>query len=202
MNNVNFVFYHPHLDLLSDRTFRSLLKKISSVLRELQYQEALYLINSFDATPSQRQSMRDRLRGESSHIEAYYIQKLERGSVTLTISLTAVGLWLLQQTIGESIKEAWQKSSMHKELVSYLSGEKRKKVIERNIDVVLGGWIFDNYLIEDLNKTIDAEGDINVRVDLSTPISTLERVEGNSGVITIDGLIAESIRLAKELDEM
>ena len=200
MNNVNFVFYHPDLDLLSDRTFRSLLKKISSVLRELQYQEALHLIRSFDATPSQRQSMRDRIRAQSSHIEAYYIQKLERGSVTLTVTLTGGALWLLQLTIGESIKEAWQKSAMHKDLVSYLSGDGRKEVIEKNIDVVLGGWIFDNYLIESVDKKIDDEGDINVRVDLTTPKSTLERIKENSGVITIDSLIAESIRLSKELD--
>ena len=200
MNNVNFVFYHPDLDLLSDRTFRSLLKKISAVLREIQYQEAIYLINSFDATPPQRQSMRDRIRGQASNIEAYYIQKLERGSVTLTVSLTAVGLWILQNTIGESIKEAWQKSAMHKDLVSYLSGEKRKDILDRNIDAVLGGWTLDSYLIENMEKTIDSDGDLNVRIDLSTPRSTIERIKHNSGVITVEGIISESIKLSKELD--
>ncbi|KXJ46257.1 hypothetical protein SAMN04487868_112105 [Marinobacter salarius] len=201
MKNVNFVFYHPHLDLISDRTIRSLLKRISTILREIQYQEVAYLIRSSETTPSQKQSLRDRLDGQLNHIEAYYLERLERGSLTLTVTLTAFGIWLLQQTIGESIKEAWQQSNMHKELVAYLSGPQRKEVLDRNIDRVLDGWTFDNYVIEDVNKTTDEQGELTVRVDLSTPPQIQKRIEENSGPVTIDSIIEDSRRIIITLNK-
>ncbi len=181
MKNVTFVFFHPDLDILSDRTIRSLLKKISVILREVQFQEIAYLIKQSDITPSEKQSLRDRLGGQLNHIEAYYLERLERGSLTLTVSLTAVAIWLLQQTIGESIKEAWRQSEMHKNLVSYLSGPQRKEVLVKNIDRVLDAWSYDDYLIEDTNKSIDNQGDLTVKVDLawishSTSASTALRL--------------------------
>ncbi|OWO71721.1 hypothetical protein B2J67_16130, partial [Vibrio cholerae] len=43
MKNIKFKIYHPTLDLVSDRTLRSILKKFSTLLREIQYQEAFFL---------------------------------------------------------------------------------------------------------------------------------------------------------------
>ncbi|WP_233009521.1 hypothetical protein [Rheinheimera faecalis] len=200
MNNVNFVFYHPHLDPISDRTLRALLKKISTILREIQYQEVFHLINISDISPSEKQSMRDRVKGPINHIDAYYLQKLEKGSIEITISLTAFGIWLLQQTIGESIKEAWLKSEMHKNLVSYLSGDARKEVLDRNIDRVLENWTFDNYLVEDVSKTTDEKGDINVRVVLGTPYEVQRRINENKVPVTLEDIIKESEKEIAKLD--
>lgn len=202
MNNVKFVFYHPDLDLLSDRTIRSLLKSISATLREIQYQEVFFLINTSNASPSEKQSMRDRLKGQLNHIEAYYLERLEKGSIELTITLTAFGVWLLQQTIGESIKEAWLKSDMHKDLVDYLSSDRRKVVLDRNIDTVLSGWRFDNYTIDDMNKVVDDQGDINVKVILGTPFEVTRRIESNSGIVNLDSIISESKKIIAHLDDL
>jgi hypothetical protein len=202
MNNINFVFYHPHLSQISDRTLRSLLKKISAIAREIQSHEVLFLINTSDASPSEKQSMRDRLNGPLKHIPAYYLQNLERGSIELTITLTAVGIWLLQQTIGESIKESWLKSKMHKMLVNYLSGDLRRKVVDRHIDGILDGWIFDRYLIEDINKFIDDCGDITIRVELSTPDEIQSRIKEADGMKTIENIIKESERLIMKIENM
>lgn len=200
MNNVNFVFYHPHLVHISDRTLRSLLKKISTILKEIQYQEVFYLINTSDISPSEKQSMKDRVKGPLNHIDAYYLQKLEKGSIELTISLTAVGIWLLQQTIGESIKETWLKGEMHKNLVFYLSGDSRKEVLDKNIDRVLENWTFDNYLVDEVGKTTDENGDIHVRVDLSTPHEVQRRIDENIGPVTLEDIIKESEREIAKLD--
>ena len=180
---------------------RSLLKRISTILREIQNQEVAYLIRSSETTPSQKQSLRDRLDGQLNHIEAYYLERLERGSLTLTVTLTALGIWLLQQTIGESIKEAWQQSNMHKELVAYLSGPQRKEVLDRNIDRVLDGWTFDNYVFEDVHKTTDDQGELTVRVDLSTPPQIQKRIDENSGPVTIDSIIEDSQRIIITLNK-
>lgn len=91
---------------------------------------------------------------------------------------------------------------MHKDLVEYLSGNKRKEVLDRNIDHVLSGWVFDNYSVEDLTKSIDDAGNLNIRVDLSTPNHVIDRIENNSGLVTVESLIAESIRIAEELDRI
>lgn len=143
--------------------------------------------------------MRDRLKGQLNHIEAYYLERLEKGSIELTITLTAFGVWLLQQTIGESIKEAWLKSDMHKDLVDYLSSDRRKVVLDRNIDTVLSGWRFDNYTIDDMNKVVDDQGDINVKVILGTPFEVTRRIESNSGIVNLDSIISESKKSLRTL---
>jgi len=201
MKNLKLNFYHPDLDVISDRTLRSLLKKISTIAKEIQYQEVLYIINQSQASGPEKQSLRDRLKGPLHHNEAYYVEKIERGSLTITVIVSSVGVWLLQQTIGESIKEAWLQSEMHKSLVGYLTSPRRNAVIDRNIDVVLGGMTFDNYVIEDIQK-IDVDEDTHMaKISLTTPYAVLERIKNNSGVVTIDSIIANSERIIATLDD-
>ncbi|EGS7961791.1 hypothetical protein I4S89_003666, partial [Vibrio cholerae] len=71
MKNIKFKIYHPTLDLVSDRTLRSILKKFSTLLREIQYQEVFFLINHSNITKSEKQSLQDRLKGPLNHIDAY-----------------------------------------------------------------------------------------------------------------------------------
>lgn len=44
----------------------------------------------------------------------------ETGSVVLVGTISAVGLWLLNQTLGESFKDAWKKSELHKKLSAWI----------------------------------------------------------------------------------
>lgn len=201
MKNLKLNFYHPDLDIISDRTLRSLLKKISTIAKEIQYQEVFYIVNQSQASGSEKQSLRDRLKGPLHHNEAYYVEKIERGSLTITVIVSSAGIWLLQQTIGESIKEAWLQSEMHKNLVAYLTSPTRKTIIDRNIDVVLGGMTFDNYVIEDVQK-IDVDNDTHMaNISLTTPYRVRERIERNSGVVTIDSIIADSEQIIATLDD-
>jgi hypothetical protein len=201
MKNLKLNFYHPDLDIISDRTLRSLLKKISTIAKEIQYQEVSFIINQSQASGPEKQSLRDRLKGPLHHNEAYYVEKIERGSLTITVIVSSVGIWLLQQTIGESVKEAWLQSEMHKNLVAYLTSPTRKTIIDRNIDVVLGGMTFDNYVIEDVQK-IDVDKDTHMaNISLTTPYRVRERIERNSGVVTIDSIIADSEQIIATLDD-
>lgn len=201
MKNLKLNFYHPDLDIISDRTLRSLLKKISTIAKEIQYQEVFYIVNQSQASGSEKQSLRDRLKGPLHHNEAYYVEKIERGSLTITVIVSSAGIWLLQQTIGESIKEAWLQSEMHKNLVAYLTSPTRKTIIDRNIDVVLGGMTFDNYVIEDVQK-IDVDNDTHMaNISLTTPYRVRERIGRNSGVVTIDSIIADSEQIIATLDD-
>ena len=175
MNNLKLTVYHPSLDLISDRTFRFLLKKLSSLSREIQTAEVLYLINQSDLSASEKQSLRDRVQPPLEHIPAYYIENVRIGSIEVAVALTAVGIWLLQTTIGKSVEEAWKKTRMHEYIIQYLSSDKRRNVIQENVDSVVGNWPVDRFLVERIEKEIDSDGDISVKVFLRTP-EELEKV--------------------------
>ncbi|MBA1242577.1 hypothetical protein [Pseudomonas japonica] len=201
MKNIQLSFYHPDLDIISDRTLRSLLKKISTIAKEIQYQEVMYIINNSQASGPEKQSLRDRLKGPLHHNEAYYVEKIERGSLIVTVALSSVALWFLQHTIGESIKEAWLQQQMHRNLVSYLSSPLRKTVVDRNVEVVLGGMTFESYVVEDIEKVVVDENTLMIKIALKTPFRVLKRIEGNPGVMSIDSIIADSEKIIATLDD-
>ncbi|MGR7921569.1 hypothetical protein ACU6RQ_10730 [Zobellella denitrificans] len=200
MKNITFEIYHPNLDTVSDRTLRSILKKMSSLLREIQYQEVFYLINHSSLSPSEKQSLRDRLRGPLNHIDAYYVQKIERGSILIEGALTAIGLWLLKNTIGESVKEAWKQSEMHKSLVSYLSDPiPRRQIIDRNIDRVIDAWNFEGFIVESIEKEDIDDENLKVRININTDPLTAKHIEENFRKIDTELVIAE---LRKEIERL
>ena len=192
MKNINFRIYHPSLNILSDRTLRSILKKFSALLKEIQYQEVLYLINSSDLSPSEKQSLRDRLQGPLNHIDSYYVEKIERGSLIVEVALTASGLWLLKNTIGESVKDAYKQSEMHKWLVSYLSGsQERKKVIDRNVDRVFDAWNFDGYVVENIEKDFRDDDTLHVTINIDTSNALKEHIKNNVVKVDSDLVVKE-----------
>ncbi|MDP5212562.1 hypothetical protein ORJ66_05850 [Pseudoalteromonas tunicata] len=199
MKNITFEIYHPDLDIVSDRTLRSILKKFSSLLREIQYQEVFHFINSSDLSPSQKQSLRDRLKGPLNHIDAYYVERIEKGSILIVGALTATGLWLLKNTIGESIKEAWKQSEMHSNLVDYLSKPKvRDEVVDRCIDRVFDAWNFEGFVIESIEKEKVGENgeDLKVRINLDTDPILKQHVKENVHEVNVEFLLQE---LEKEI---
>lgn len=204
MNNVLLQLYHPGLNVVSDRTFRELLKKLSALAREIQAQEVLHLIRSSELPGNLQQSLRDKLRPQLSHIPAYYVEDVSRGSVTIAISLTAVGIWLLQTTVGETIKEAWLQSEFHNRLLAYLTskGPKgRRKVIEKNIDLVLANWKLDNFLIRDVATKVDKKQDLRVRVNLdSLPVSE-QKSEDRQRKVDVDFVIKNGEEILQRLPE-
>ncbi|MGL6407381.1 hypothetical protein ACSZM7_15435 [Aeromonas veronii] len=180
MKDIYFKIYHPTLDLVSDRTFRSILKKFSSVIREIQYQEVMVLVNQSDLSPSEKQSIRDKLKGKLNHIDAYYIEKIERGSITITGLVTTAALGLLAVTVGESVKEAWKKSEFHKSLVEYLTMDlTREKQIERNVDRVFEAWNFDGFVLESVEKEQMPDGSIEIAININTDPWLSKHIEDN-----------------------
>ncbi|MEH0086345.1 hypothetical protein V6233_22940 [Vibrio antiquarius] len=192
MKDIYFKIYHPTLDLVSDRTFRSILKKFSSVVREIQYQEVMVLVNQSDLTPSEKQSIRDKLKGKLNHIDAYYIEKIERGSITITGLVTTAALGLLAVTVGESVKEAWKKSEFHKSLVEYLTMDlTREKQIERNVDRVFEAWNFDGFVLESVEKEQMPDGSIEIAININTDPWLSKHIEDNLTRDDVDSLLSQ-----------
>ncbi|HFG1863382.1 TPA: hypothetical protein ACGF2P_003298 [Vibrio cholerae] len=202
MKDIYFKIYHPTLDLVSDRTFRSILKKFSSVIREIQYQEVMVLVNQSDLSPSEKQSIRDKLKGKLNHIDAYYIEKIERGSITITGLVTTAALSLLAVTVGESVKEAWKKSEFHKSLVKYLTMDlTREKQIERNVDRVFEAWNFDGFVIESVEKEQMPDGSIEIVININTAPWLSKHIEDNLTRDDVDTLLVQLNDEIKKLEK-
>lgn len=202
MKDIYFKIYHPTLDLVSDRTFRSILKKFSSVIREIQYQEVMVLVNQSDLSPSEKQSIRDKLKGKLNHIDAYYIEKIERGSITITGLVTTAALGLLAVTVGESVKEAWKKSEFHKSLVEYLTMDlTREKQIERNVDRVFEAWNFDGFVLESVEKEQMPDGSIEIAININTEPWLSKHIEDNLTRDDVDTLLAQLNDEIKKLEK-
>jgi hypothetical protein len=146
MNNIRIIVYHPNLDLLSDRTLRQLLKKLSSLGREIQTQEVLTLVNDSSLSWPEKQSIRDRITPQLSHISAYYVEELYKDSLEVTLTFTAAALWLLQNTIGESVKEAWKKTEWHEMIVDYLSSDRLDTVKTYLYAALDNGYLIASWL--------------------------------------------------------
>jgi hypothetical protein len=204
MNNVTLQLYHPTLNLLSDRTFRELLKKLSALTREIQAQEVLHLVRTSDLPSNLQQSLRDKLKPKLSHLTAYYVEDVKRGSLELVVSVTLVGIWLLQTTLGETIKEAWLQTQFHKKLLEYLtsSGSSgRRKTIEKNIDLVVNNWKLDKFLIQDVSTKVDKSNDLTVRVKLeSLPVSD-EKAEELSKPVDVDFVVENGRQMLRKLSD-
>lgn len=202
MKDIYFKIYHPTLDIVSDRTFRSILKRFSSVVREIQYQEVMVLVNQSDLSPSEKQSIRDKLKGKLNHIDAYYIEKIERGSITITGLVTTAALGLLAVTVGESVKEAWKKSEFHKSLVEYLTMDlTREKQIERNVDRVFDAWNFDGFVLESVEKEQMPDGSIEIAININTDPWLSKHIEDNLTRDDVDALLSQLNDEIKKLEE-
>jgi len=71
------------------------------------------------------------VNGEDTR-SATRIQAVSQGSVTVIIAGTALAYWVLDKTIGETLKDAWKNSGLHRRLQRFLllgQSEKFKRAI-------------------------------------------------------------------------
>lgn len=72
-----------------------------------------------------------RMRRERN--SAVLVKGIEKGSVEIVVVGTGLLIWILQQTLGETMKEAWLDSKYHKKIKDFLLGrrsEKNRKIRE------------------------------------------------------------------------
>ena len=102
------------LDIIEFEIFLSELADIDKVQSLLPEVPPLV----FDATRYQI----SRYRGK-----ALLLEKAEGGSLILGGVVAGLTIWLLSQTLGETLKDAWKESNWHKKLKSILSKDLYKK---------------------------------------------------------------------------
>ena len=90
-------------------------------------------------------AMRFRLNGLKGKL--LHIEHAANGSIILGGIVAAAALWLLENTLGETLKDAWKESDMHKKVLALFTkrfadkgkkvGEEVKRLIEEDSDLAL-----------------------------------------------------------------
>jgi len=177
MPEVYIRLYHPDIKVLSDRTFRYFLRDISKIIREAHVNEVITLINTSDLNLKEKQSLRDRLRHQLEEDPCYYVEGFKKGSIELVIAASAVSIWLLQQTIGESVKEAYTQSLLHKRIVKFLkSGERDNALSKRIAENFQQKGRLATFSIVAVKVEAQTKKEIVITVDMQTPPEMLEQM--------------------------
>jgi len=200
MNDIKITLYHPTLDLISDRTLRDILKSLSSMGRNIQVNEIMHLINNSPLDASEKQSIRDRLSPELMHMHSYYVDKIEKGSLSVTITVTAFALWMLQNTIGESVKDAWKQTKFHKKIIDYLTTDLRKEIIGSIINTETEPLSKGRYSIDEIRKNVDTENNLIINVTINTHPVIEERILEKEKKVDANFIIENGHKKISEID--
>lgn len=198
MNEFHIRIYHPELQNLSDRTFRQILKRASALIREIQLAEVLNFIDEMELTQPQRQSLRDSVISSMETVPAYYVEKVERSSLTLVIVATAGAWWLLDKTVGESVSAAFQKTELHRRIVDTLSTPFGRKKLE---DIALNKSKEANFGRLGIdNRSTESESHI-VRLNLELTTTEEERQRSKDFLRLDESLVVNQASRSIEAEE-
>ena len=201
MKAIRLRVFYPEIDGVSDRTLREILKSISGFSRVAQIREVENLIAELALTRRQRQSLKDRLRRSYDNSPVYYLQTARAGSLELAVILTGVPIWLLQMTIGESVKEAWKLTESHKKILKYIRKDRERVLPDllaneiRRRDLIQDRAKFSHLTISKRSKTIDVDVYIIPDEDLEVryPNRITEKLLVENGAEIIRSLQHENI---------
>ena len=108
-------FYHGDIKNLSDGTLRKLLREFSKLTHEILLDEIDLILSKVDLPSAQKQSLRDIVKKETSGKANFYVEQIEKGSLTVLAIITGVTVVVLQNTLGKSVERSWKDSEPGKD---------------------------------------------------------------------------------------
>ena len=145
------------LDYVSDRTAREVMKATSKLMRRAQIAEIVHVLKRSDLPLDQYQSLLDRSVKFMEDAPLLDIQEAHQGSWKTTALVGAFGLWFLQNTVGESLKEGWKHNPLHHEISDYVANFRAEQLLEflkdgKDAVSSLDDWILRNAEIKTSKK--------------------------------------------------
>lgn len=145
------------LDYVSDRTAREVMKATSKLMRRAQIAEISYLLKRAELPLSQYQSLLDRSVRFLEDAPLLNIQEARQGSWEMKAVVGALGLWFLQNTVGESVKDGWKETEVHEQIKDYISNfraEQLRDLLEQGKEAVssLDEWILRDSEVRNSKK--------------------------------------------------
>ncbi len=118
------------LEYVSDRTAREVIKATSKLMRRAQIAEVVYILKRSELPLDQYQSLLDRSVKFMEDAPLLDIQEAHQGSWKMTALVGAFGLWFLQNTLGESLKDGWKDNPLHHEIKDYVANSRAERLLE------------------------------------------------------------------------
>jgi hypothetical protein len=134
------------------------------------------------------------MEGRLGDAPSFYIDHFRRGSLSLVLILSAASFWLLENTIGESVKDAYRRTRLHRRMVDYLSSGEHDRRIANQVKAILVNeeWS-ERFTFHEIEESEDHDGNLLLRVSLRTP-SLLEETLDHPDVVMDSAFVAEEIR--------
>lgn len=153
------------------------IRHVDLVVHEVEREDFEAALHALRGLPDvTRDALRYRL--EKHPATAFYIRSNYRGSVVIAGVVGAVAKWILDKTLGETVKQAWKKSRLHRRLKKLLSWRSRTKAkrIQKKIQATKAD-LWPEGKAEISVKLVKDEVLINVRLKIGNLAPTYGQLE-------------------------
>ncbi|AMJ97368.1 hypothetical protein AVL55_03835 [Alteromonas macleodii] len=114
----------------------------------------------------------------------FKVAAVKKGSLGLYLSLTALCYWLLDKTLGETVKDAWIQTSLHRRLKAYFIKNKTEKLKQ---------------LQREINSSIEKPKARQVRSNITITVPMRADLDEDANILSIR---IEYSSLKDDLDKM
>lgn len=111
-SDIGIIIRHPAMDSMPDNTVVAVLLDLRSVVEDLHFMEFHWMISEW-AIERPDDDVLEEVREVVRRLPTFYIERLERGSLTALLLLAVpVFLWVLDKTVGSSVEKAYEGSKL------------------------------------------------------------------------------------------
>jgi predicted butyrate kinase (DUF1464 family) len=119
---------HDDVAYVSDRSLRELLKRLSKILRRVELHEIRDIILDSGMDDREIRALMSAMEREIETLPAYYLRKIEKGSLVANFAIGAAAVAALAGTIFKDlVTDVIKQSKFYKKLIEYVSGERSEK---------------------------------------------------------------------------
>lgn len=168
MKKVVLNFHHKEFDDLSDRSIRQFMRKVATAVRRAHLRELNDFIFAQDLDYSDQRSIADRLANASRDTPAYYVEKIEKGSLTAVFTVGAILLAaLVREPVIDLIDDEARRRTLLKNLKCYVKRDWASHVAHAVADQ-LGGHELGSHVVADRIRVKEKSSKFVVEVKLVT----------------------------------
>ncbi|WP_010161217.1 hypothetical protein [Sphingomonas sp. PAMC 26617] len=186
MKKVVLDFHHKEFEDLSDRSIRQFMRKVATAVRHAQLRQLNSFIFAQDVDYSVKRSIADRLKNASRDAPAFYVEKIEKGSLTAVFTVGAVILAaLVREPAIDLVDDEARRRTLLKNLKRYVKRDWAPDLAQALADQLEGSEL-GSHVVADRVRVKEKTLKFIVEVKLITerdeddaprPAETLETVE-------------------------
>ncbi len=120
--DIKFSMYFPSSRGLSYQVLDSILSEIAKTVRKIERKELDFFLRKF-SDAQLPQVTRDAIEFRFRQIDVrrhLTISSVRSGSIELTILAAGTAYWVIDKTLGETLKDAWKSSELNRQLIDLL----------------------------------------------------------------------------------